>query len=131
MPGSFPAYPLLGGEKPWERGWMERYCPLGIAHFVPAITFRRSPCGCSKVFFRKIFSVTVKRFFCDFSVGMVLKNEKTETRYHFCRQLASFSVLDNKQVRRSFFQCCLCHTINLLLTKLVWSRWLDIGLVLF
>jgi len=30
-----------------------------------------------------------------------------------------------------FFQCSLCHTIILLLTKLVWSRWLDIGLVSF
>ena len=30
-----------------------------------------------------------------------------------------------------FFLCSLCHTINLLLTKLVRSRWLDIGLVLF
>ena len=43
-------------------GKMERYCPLGIARFVPAITFRRSPSGCTKVFFRKTFSVTVKRF---------------------------------------------------------------------
>ena len=41
---------------------MERYCPLGIARFVPAITFCRSPSGCTKVFFRKIFSVTVIRF---------------------------------------------------------------------
>ena len=30
-----------------------------------------------------------------------------------------------------FFQCSLCLIINLLLTKLVRSRWLDIGLVLF
>ena len=30
-----------------------------------------------------------------------------------------------------FFQCSLCHIINLLLTKLVRSRWLGIGLVLF
>ena len=45
--------------------------------------------------------------------------------------MVSFSVLENKQVRRSFFfQCSLCHKINLLLTKLVRSRWLGIGLVL-
>ena len=25
-----------------------------------------------------------KKIFCDFSVGMELENEKTETRYHFC-----------------------------------------------
>ena len=43
-------------------GEMEQYCPLGIARFVPAKTFRRSPSGCTKVFFCKIFSVTVKRF---------------------------------------------------------------------
>ena len=30
-----------------------------------------------------------------------------------------------------FFQCSLCHIINLLLPKLVRSRWLGIGLVLF
>ena len=45
--------------------------------------------------------------------------------------MLSFSVLKNKQVRRSFFECSLCHIINLLLTKLVRSRWLGIGLVLF
>ena len=64
-----------------REGKMERYCPLGTARFVPAITFRRSPSGC---FFRKIFSVTVKGFSVIFSVGMELENEKTETRYHFC-----------------------------------------------
>ena len=25
-----------------------------------------------------------KNIFCDFSFGMELENEKTETRYHFC-----------------------------------------------
>ena len=25
-----------------------------------------------------------KKTFCDFSVGMELENEKTETHYHFC-----------------------------------------------
>ena len=71
-----------------------------------------------------------KKNFCDFSFGMELESEKTETRYDCCMSLASFSVLENKQVRRSFFQCSLCHKINLLLTKLVRTRWLDIGLVL-
>ena len=42
-----------------------------------------------------------------------------------------FQCLKIKQVRRSFFQCSLCHVINPLLTKLVWSRWLDVGLALF
>ena len=72
-----------------------------------------------------------KKIFCDLSVRMELENEKTQTRYHFFIYLASFSVLENRQVRGSFFQCSLCHIINLLLTKLVRSRWLDIGLVLF
>jgi len=42
-------------------------------------------------------------------------------------QLASFSVLENKQVHRSCFGV-LSHILNPLLTKLVRSRWLDIGL---
>ena len=34
---------------------MDQYSPLEIARFVPAITFRRSPCECMKVFFVKFF----------------------------------------------------------------------------
>ena len=68
-----------------------------------------------------------KKIFCDFSDGMELENEKTETRHHFC----IYNWLPNKQVRRSFFQCSLCPKINPLLTKLVWPRWLEISLVLF
>jgi len=45
-------------------------------------------------------------------------------------QLASLSVLEDKQVQRSFFGTS-SHIINPLLTKLVRSRWLDIGLILF
>ena len=113
-------------------GKLERYRPPRDYPFrSPQIKFRQSSSGCTKVFFRKIFSVTVKRIFCDLFVRMELENDKTETRHHFSIQLASFSVLENKQVRRSFFQCFLCHIINLLLTKLIRSRWLDIGLVLF
>ena len=36
----------------------------------------------------------------------------------------------SRKDQRSFFGV-LSHIINPLLTKLVWSRWLDIGLVLF
>ena len=55
--------------------------PLGIARFVSAITFR----GCTKIFCRKIFSVTVKRFsVISLSGWNYIKNEKIETRYHFC-----------------------------------------------
>ena len=115
-----------------ERARWRDTARTGLPVSFPQIKFRQSSSGCTKVFFRKIFSVTdSKKIFCDLFVGMELENEKTETRHHFCIKLASFSVLKNKQVRRSFFQCSLCHIINLLLTKLVRSRWLDIGLVLF
>ena len=67
-----------------ERGKIKRYCMPEIARFVPAITFRRSPSGCTKVFFGKLFSVTVKRIFSDLSVGVEVENEKTETRYYYC-----------------------------------------------
>ena len=83
-------------------GKMERYCLLGTARFVPAITFRRSPSGCTKVFFRKIFSVTVKRFFCDFSVGMELESEKTKTRYHFAHNWLSFQCSKIKKYEDHF-----------------------------
>ena len=58
---------------------MELYCPRGIARFIPAITLRRSLSGCTKVFFRKIFSVKIWKIFCEFSVGMELENAKTES----------------------------------------------------
>ena len=57
---------------------MEWYCLLGMARFVLALKFRRSPGRWTKVFLRKTFSVTVEKIFCDFSVGMELENEKTE-----------------------------------------------------
>ena len=33
-----------------------------------------------------------KKIFCDFSVGMELENEKTETRYHSCQEPMSRSL---------------------------------------
>ena len=49
-------------------GKMEQYCPLGQVHqsFLSQNIFRDS-----------------KNIFCDFSVGMELENEKTETCRHF------------------------------------------------
>ena len=46
-----------------------------------------------------------KKIFCDFSVGMELENEKTETErvITFAYNWPSFSVLENKQLQRSFF----------------------------
>ena len=48
----------------WQASWVgkiERYWPLRIEHFVPAITFRRSS-ECTRVFFRRMISLTVKIF---------------------------------------------------------------------
>jgi len=56
--------------------------------------------------------------------------DKGTCTINFFMQLASISVLEDKQVQGSFFGV-LSHIINPLLTKLVWSRWLDIGLILF
>ena len=114
-----------------QAGKMEWHYTPGIAHFVPATKILPKFKRVHESFLSQNIFSDSKKIFCDLFVGMELENEKTETRYHFCIQLASFSVLENKQVRRSFFQCSLCHILNLLLTKLVRSRWLDIGLVLF
>ena len=46
---------------------MGRYCPLGIARFVPGIKFR------NKIKF------LLQNILCYFSVGMELENEKTES----------------------------------------------------
>ena len=67
-------------------GKIERYCPLGIARFVPALTFRRSrSVRVHERFLSQNIFRDSKKIFCDFSVGMELENEKTETRYHFCK----------------------------------------------
>ena len=58
---------------------MERYCPLVAARFVPFMKFRRTPSGCTKVFFRKLFFLDNKNIFCAFSVGMQLEIGKTES----------------------------------------------------
>ena len=44
-----------------------------------------------------------KKIVCHFSLGMEIKNEKTDTHHHFYIQLAFFPVLEDKQVRRSSF----------------------------
>ena len=78
-----------------QAGKMERYCLLWITRFVLTITIRWSPNECTVVFFHKLFSMTCKKIFCDFSVEIELENEKTEMHHHFCTWLASFSVLKN------------------------------------
>ena len=96
--------------------------PAQDCPFCSRNNFSPSPSGYTKVYLSQNIIRDSKKIFCDFSVGMEFKNEKTETRHHFCIYLASFLVLGNKQVRRSFFQCSLCHIINPLLTKLVRSN---------
>jgi len=85
-------------------GKMERYCPFEKARFVPAITFRPSSSGCTTVFFCKSFPVTP-------ALLLLL--------------ITGFlSELENKQVRRKFFQCSLWHIIHTLLTEPSWpSAW--------
>ena len=39
-----------------QAGMMERYCPLGIARFVPATTFRQVQAGARKSSFTKYFA---------------------------------------------------------------------------
>ena len=46
----------------YPSGQDEAILPAREGPFFPAIIFRRSPSGSRKVFFRKIFSLTVKRF---------------------------------------------------------------------
>ena len=58
---------------------MKRYYPFGIARFVAAIKFRRSPSGCTKVFPSQNIFCNGKKNFWDFFVGMELENEKTES----------------------------------------------------
>ena len=83
--------------------------------------------------------MVVKSFSVISLVGMELENEKYESVNENENKENKPSLLHttgflfsarNKQVRRSVFQCSLCHIINPLLTKLVRSRWLDIGFVL-
>ena len=81
---------------------MERYCLLRISRFVPAKTSLKSRRVHRKCLSQNIFRDN-KKIFCDFSLGMELGNENSETHYNFCMKLASFSVLENKQVQRSFF----------------------------
>ena len=103
---------------------MERYCQIGIARFVPAITFRRSPSGCTQNIFRGS-----KKSFCDFSVGKELENERTESvnnnenknvdefQEYILQQKTSKH--ESKNTKRHGVGC---HVINPLLTKLVRSR---------
>lgn len=83
-------------------GELERYCLLGIARFVSAIKSRLSASECTKLFFRKIFSVTVKRL-CYLSAGMARERENRRASSHF--YITGFPLV--LESAKTIFQCLL------------------------
>ena len=65
-------------------GKMERYCPPGIAHFIPANIISPKFKWVRESFLSQNIFHDSKKIFCDLFVGMELENKKTETRHHFC-----------------------------------------------
>ena len=61
----------------------------GIARFVPANKISPKFKSVHESFLSRNIFRDRKKIFCDFSVGMELENEKTETRHHFCIELGS------------------------------------------
>ena len=97
---------------------MERYCPPGTARFVPANKISPKFKRVHESFLSlKLLSAKVKRFFCDFS------NQDIGARaITLAFKWVPFQSSKINKYEDHFFQCFLCHTINLLLTKLVRSR---------
>ena len=62
---------------------MERYCPPGIARFVPANKILPKFKRVHESFLSQNIFRDSKKIFCDLFVGMKLENEKTETCRHF------------------------------------------------
>ena len=58
---------------------MERYRLLGIARFVPAIKMSPKSMRVHESFLSQNIFRDSKKISCDFSVGMELKNKKTES----------------------------------------------------
>ena len=65
-------------------GKMERYCPPGIARFVPANKISPKFKRVHESFLSQNIFRDNEKVFCDLFVRMELENEKTERRYHFC-----------------------------------------------
>ena len=63
---------------------MERYCPPGIARFIPANKISPKFKRVDESFLSQNIFRGSKKIFCDLLVGMELEKEKTETRYYFC-----------------------------------------------
>ena len=83
---------------------MERYYPPGTARFVPANKlspkFKRVH---ESFLLLKLFSANTKHIFCDFSVFEEPENVKTESVNENENKENKNVVVENKQVRRSFF----------------------------
>ena len=69
---------------PYESYDKERYCPPGIARFVPANKISPKFKWVHESFLSQNIFYDSKNIFCDLFARMELENEKTETRYHFC-----------------------------------------------
>ena len=65
-------------------GKMERYCPPGIARFVPANKISPKFKRVQESFLSQNIFRDSKKIFCDLFVRMELENDKTETCHHFC-----------------------------------------------
>ena len=63
---------------------MERYCPPGIARFVPPNKISPKFKRVHESFLSQNIFRDCEKIFFDFSVEMELENEKTETGYQFC-----------------------------------------------
>ena len=63
---------------------MERYCPPGIARFVPANKISPKFKRVHESFLSQNTFRDSKKIFCDLFVGMELENEKTKKRYDSC-----------------------------------------------
>ena len=109
-------------------GKMEQYCPPGTAHFVPANKISPKFRRVHKSFLLlKLFSANTKRFFV---ISLSLRNQKTgkpKASRRMKTKKTKNVVVENKQVQKSFFSVLFIPDKK----KLVWSRWLGIGLVLF
>lgn len=66
----------------WQALWVGKMNWIPCCDWLPkwAMTFCRSLIACTKVFFRKVFSITAKRFPVILLLG---RNEKTKMRHHF------------------------------------------------
>ena len=70
---------------------MERYCPSGIARFVPANNFfTKVQAGVQKFSFAEIIFCQGKRIFCDFSVFMEPEKASARMKTKKTKMLMSF-----------------------------------------